>query len=221
MLHTFFVHGALPEWQSIPASAKVKCQSFCNSFAFVHRSNYGVPPSTVQIHVSCHSGRLAKWDTQKFVQKPRLADDSACTRNSASTRKMLEQVQSKHLRARKCVRKLDRESQLSIQANMHPPLLWAMKRRLKQVDWTVTCIADYIYVAASDHAQARAHQNLSRPLTKAWFPPLATLICGAMNNALLAVLVRISKAQRSASSWSSLQSFWWLATLTLWNALAS
>ena len=106
-------------------------------------------------------------DTQKFVQKPTLADDSACKRNSASTRKMLEQVQSKHLRARKCVRKLDRESQLSIQANMHPPLLWAMKRRLKQVDWTVTCIAGFIDVAASDHAQARAHQNLSRPLTQA------------------------------------------------------
>ena len=43
-----------------------------------------------------------------------------------------------------------------------------MKRRLKQVDWTVTCmIINYIYVAASDHAQARAHQNLSRPLTQA------------------------------------------------------
>ena len=169
VLHTFFVHRALPElWQSIPASAKVKCQRFCNSFAFVHRSNYGVPPYTVQIHVSCHSGRLAEWDTQKFVQKPTLADDSACKRNSASTRKMLEQVQSKHLRARKCVQKLDRESQLSIQANVHPPLLWAMKRRLKQVDWTVTCmIISYIYVAASDHAQARAHQNLSRPLAQA------------------------------------------------------
>ena len=51
--------------------------------------------------------QVSRMDTQKFVQKSTLADDSACKRNSASTRKMLEQVQSKHLRARKCVRKLD------------------------------------------------------------------------------------------------------------------
>ena len=56
------------------------------------------------------------------------------------------------MRAIKHVGLLVLEPKLLGQRCMQPPVLWAMKQRLQQLDWTITCIVHRLSVAAQHNA---------------------------------------------------------------------
>ena len=68
----------------------------------------------------------------------------------------MEQVWGKLMRAIKHVGLLVLEPKLLGQRCMQPPVLWAMKRRLQQLDGTITCIVHCVSVAARQNATKKS-----------------------------------------------------------------
>ena len=170
VLHTLFVRQALPKLgqsteRKAPASVKGRCETFCDTFALSHPSHHRtLPPCLVQVHAFCHSGRDAKklclYESQRWemavppngiellheeIKVESFGSNTGCIACFLAIICLL------------C-------STFSSQESMHPPLLWAMKQRLQQVDWSVNRMADHVYVA--DSAGPRAHQDETRSSTK-------------------------------------------------------
>ncbi len=167
VLHTLFVRQALPKLgQSAelkaPASVKARCETFFDTFALSHTSHRRtLPPCLVQVHASCHSGRDAKklclYESQRW--------EMAAPPNGIELLHEKIKVESfgSSTGCNACfLAIICFLCTFSGQESMHPPLLWAMKRRLQQVDWSG--IADYVYVA--DSAGPRAHKDPTRPSTR-------------------------------------------------------